>query len=796
MDKILVIVESPGKIKKIGEYLGPEYIVKASYGHFLDLPSDELAVDVNNNFEPTYKVTNDKRKVVSELQSLARQCKEVIIASDEDREGEKIGADLATVLKLKDPKRIIFHEITKKAINDAVLNPSKIDFDMVKAQQTRRILDRLVGYKISPLLWSNVSGSKSAGRVQSVVVKIIIDKENDIENSISSPYFKTSAIFRIKKQNTNSNLLIKGKKGLFKFENYELAKNWIELIGENTSFKIMSVKDREAIRKPSPPFTTSTLQQDASSKLHFNVKRTMDAAQKLYEAGHITYMRTDSTNLSKEALKKCEEYIKEKYGDKYSNSTNYNKKSKNAQEAHEAIRPTNIKVNKIKDLTSDCIRLYQLIWKRTVASQMSHAILNLQTIEVDAFNYPNNKKSILPGKSIFSSTLESIKFDGFLKLYNNKSQAEGDNDNSEEENEEGEIKVKKGDKVKFKQIKISEEYTKPPLRYNEAGLIKNLEKQGIGRPSTYASIISKIISRDYVRINNVDGVEKKSRLVTISNKFKLSEEEKKLMIGKEKNKIIPTDMGKSVNNFLIKNFEEIMEVSFTAKFEKYLDKIAAGKAKWFNILEIYYQKFNPSVEKINKETLKLKKEGLNREDTLLGEHPESKLPIYFGSSKYGPYVKILEEKSSTKWRYSSIGDLSTESIDLETAINLLAFPKYIGKIDKSKVYLCKGKYGFYVKIGAKKNISLKDSKLDINKVSIDDVKYLLNNQSDPYALKTFEYKKRKIHLKNGPYGHYLQIVGKKKQNISVPPDVDIEILDLETVLGIIAMVNGTKRKNK
>ena len=796
MDKILVIVESPGKIKKIGEYLGPEYIVKASYGHFLDLPSDELAVDLNNNFEPTYKITNDKRKVVSELQSLARQSKEVIIASDEDREGEKIGADLATVLKLKDPKRIIFHEITKKAINDAVANPSKIDYNMVEAQQARRILDRLVGYKISPLLWSNVSGSKSAGRVQSVVVKIIIDKENDIENSISSPYFKTSAIFRIKKQNTNSNLLNKGKKSLFKFDNYEQAKEWIQLIGENTSFKIMNVQDREAIRKPSPPFTTSTLQQDASSKLHFNVKRTMDAAQKLYEAGHITYMRTDSTNLSKEALKKCEEYIKEKYGDKYSNPTNYNKKSKNAQEAHEAIRPTKIKVNTVKNLTSDCIRLYQLIWKRTVASQMSHAILNLQTIEVDAFNYPNEKKSILPSKSIFSSTLESIKFDGFLKLYNNKSQAEGDDDKSEEENEEGEIKVKKGSKVKFKQIKISEEYTKPPLRYNEAGLIKNLEKQGIGRPSTYASIISKIISRDYVRVSNVDGVEKKSRLITITNKFKLSEEEKKLMIGKEKNKIIPTDMGKSVNNFLIKNFEEIMEVSFTAKFEKYLDKIAAGKAKWFNILEKYYQKFNPSVEKINEETLKLKKEGLNREDTLLGEHPESKLPIYLGSSKYGPYVKILEEKSSTKWRYSSIGNLSMESIDLETAINLLAFPKYIGKIDKSKVYLCKGKYGFYIKVGAKKNISLKDSKLDINKISIDDVKYLINNQSDPYALKTFEYKKRKIHLKNGPYGYYLQIVGKKKQNISVPPDVDVEILDLETVLGIIAMVNGTKKKNK
>ena len=519
----------------------------------------------------------------------------------------------------------------------------------------------------------------------------------------------------------------------------------------------------------------------------------MDTDQKLYEAGHITYMRTDSTNLSKEALKKYKKFIKKKYGKEYSNLTIYNKKKGNAQEAHEAIRPTKIDLEEITNLSPDCIKLYKLIFKRTLASQMSPAILNLQTIEIDVFNYPKIDKSILPSKSIFSTILEDIKFDGFLKIYNNKNLCEG-SDTIEEENQEGKIKVKKGEKIKFKQIKISEEYTKPPLRYNEAGLIRKLEKQGIGRPSTYASIISKIIDRNYVKIQDVEGVKKESKNLLLNNKFKLKEDIKKITIGHEKKKIVPTYMGKQVNNFLINNFENIMYTKFKAKFEKYLDKIASGDKKWYKILEMYYNKFNPKVEKINEENLKLKKEGLTKEDTLLGLEPKTKLPIYLGSGKYGPFVKILEEIGSTKWRYSSINESDISIMNLEKALEILSFPKYLGKIDKSKVYLCKGKFGLYIKIGSKKNLSLKNMNIDINKIDIDFVKKIKNNQKDPYALKTFTFKNKKIHLKNGKYGYYLQIVGKKKQNISLPKDVDIESLDLETALGIIILVNKTKKR--
>ena len=507
--KILVIVESPGKIKKIGEYLGSDYIVKASYGHFLDLDPKELSIDVNDNFKPNYVITNDKRRTVAELQSLARECEEVIIASDEDREGEKIGADLATVLKLKDPKRIVFHEITKKAIMDAINNPSTINYNMVYAQQARRLLDRLVGYKISPILWASMNGAKSAGRVQSIVVKIISTREEEVAKSISEPYFKTVGSFSIKKNKTNANLCLSKSKALYKFDSYE-NKTWIEKIGENTTFSIKKIDEKESTRNPAPPFITSTLQQDASSKLRFNVKRTMDAAQKLYEAGHITYMRTDSTNLSEDARKKAKEYIVENYGEKYSRSMNYTKNSKNAQEAHEAIRPTKLDVKAITKMSPDCIRLYDLIWKRTIASQMAPAIINTLHLSIDATNYPDNK-SILPKKTYFKTAIENILFDGYLIIYNDKIEIEGVDDNTEDENVSNsskKVKLKVGDKVKFKNMAISEEYTKPPLRYNEAGLIRYLEKNGIGRPSTYASIISKVIDRDYVNVRNVEGVKK------------------------------------------------------------------------------------------------------------------------------------------------------------------------------------------------------------------------------------------------------------------------------------------------
>ena len=788
--KTLVIVESPGKIKKIGEYLGDDYIVKASYGHFLDLDPKELSIDVNDNFKPNYVVNPDKRRTVIELQNLARDCKEVIIASDEDREGEKIGADLAKVLKLKDPKRIVFHEITKKAINDAVNNPTKINYDMVYAQQARRILDRLVGYKISPILWASMNGAKSAGRVQSVVVKIMCTREEEIAKSISKPYFKTVGSFIIKKNKANAHLCLSKSKGLYKFDSYDNAKKWIEKIGENTTFSIKKIDEKETKRNPAPPFITSTLQQDASSKLKFNVKRTMNIAQKLYEAGHITYMRTDSTNLSEDARNKAKKYIVKNYGEKYSRSMNYTKNSKNAQEAHEAIRPTLLNVKTITGLSPDCIKLYSLIWKRTIASQMTQAIINTLHLSIDATNYPD-KKSILPKKTFFKTAIENILFDGYLIIYNDKIKIEGIDDNNSDEivsNAVKKIKLKVGSEIKFKGITISEEYTKPPLRYNEAGLIRFLEKNGIGRPSTYASIISKVIDRQYIVVRNVEGEKKMSKILNLNTKFKLKEIIKDISIGKENNKMVATDMGMKMNNFMTTNFEEIMDLTFTAKFEKYLDKIANGKAKWYNILQMYYDSFNPIVVELLDKSKELKNQGINHEDEFLGHHPKSNLPIYKGIGKFGPFVKILEESGTTKWKYSSVPEEDFEDIDIKSALKILVLPKYIGKIQKSMVYLCKGKYGLYLKIGTSKNVSV-TGKIDIEKYSIEDAKKTINNVVDPYVLKSFKHKNKTLNIKEGKYGPYIMISGKRKRNVPIPSDVDLDAIDLETILGIIAYYN-------
>ena len=829
---ILVIVESPGKIKKIESYLGDNYIVKASYGHFLDLDPENMSIEIENNFKPNYIISKGKNNVVNDLRKIASECDDVIIASDEDREGEKIAADLATILKLNNPKRIVFHEITKKAINEAVNNPRTINYYMVEAQQARRILDRLMGYLLSPLLWKSVPGGKSAGRVQSVVVKILADKEVDIENSISNPFFKTQFELKINKIKAKS-LLVKNNSMqstiLHKFDSYDDALNFANKIKEDNKYEIVKIEDKESIRNPSPPFTTSSLQQDASSKLHFNVKKTMDVAQKLYEAGYITYMRTDSISLSKEAIDKTKEYVITNFGDIYSNPNSYNsnnksKKDVKAQEAHEAIRPTDINKVEIKSDNKDEKRLYNLIWKRTIASQMSSAIFDVQNIHINIKHSSiSTQSTILPKNSILLTILENIKFDGFLKLYNNQEKAEGnDSEDANDIDDESKlselnIKVKMNDKVKFNNLKISEEYTKPPLRYNEAGLVKYLEKNGIGRPSTYSSIISKVIERDYVRIQNIEGVIKDSRNIMINKNKELTEDKKDIIIGKETNKLVPTEMGKKVNKFLIDNFDNIMDIKFTAKFEKYLDKIANGGAKWYNIIKKYYEEFAPKIDELKVKSIELKKQGINSEDRLIGLHPESKLPIYVGLGKYGNYLKILEKIGSTKWLYTSLKDLSDEEIqnlDLNKVLEIMSFPKLIGKINKSDVYLCKGQYGLYLKVGTK-NYSLKEnSNIDIDNIDIEFVKnYIVNykdnqkaildnkkeidkNINSKYSLKEFTHGNKTIYVKNGQYGNYLQIDGKKKINVKIPEDVNIDSLDLETVLGIIAMVRGTKKVKK
>jgi DNA topoisomerase I len=780
MSKILVIVESPGKIKKIEEYLNSlnngVYIVKASFGHCRDLDKKELSINVDKNFEPTYSIIPGKENIVRELRGLVKDCSKVILAADEDREGEMIASSLKDLLKLKEYDRIVFHEITKTAIKNAIENPKKINEDMVNAQQTRRLLDRLVGYKISPILWKKMQGQLSAGRVQSVVVKIINDKENEIKDSVSNPYFKTMANFDYKKKKFNGSL--NSSKDLYKFNKKEDAEKFLTSITPEDEFKVNKISVKDSIRKASAPFTTSTMQQDASTKLHFNVKRTMDAAQKLYEAGMITYMRTDSTNLSQQAIDECNDYIVKTYGKEYSEPKNFNKKSKGAQEAHEAIRPTQVIVDSTGGrLSSDCEKLYKLIRNRTLASQMASAIVEVQTLEIDLLT--PNKQSKLPKGTIFISTLENVKFAGYLILYNNIST---DSESDEKEND-GKLDIKEGKSIKYNNITVNEEYSKLPLRFNEAGLVKHLEKNGIGRPSTYASIISKIIDRNYVQIKNVEGERKESvqmNLVNSKHELKFSNKTKEILIGKENKKICPTPMGISVNKFMSENFDPIMQVDFTATFEKYLDKIADGTAKWFNVLDKFYKMFSPIVDKLSLEVGHI--ENLSNTDKMIGTNDDGN-EIFQGEGKYGPYVKVMNDD---KWKYAPLKE--DKEISLAEAIKLLQFPKFLGKYDKTHVYLYKGQYGLYLKY-SNNTVSIKDESKDVDNIDLEYAKSLIES-GDPYAIKSFKLKDNTINIKKGPYGYYIQISTKgkkKKRNISLPEEVDPKELTLEMLLKAIGI---------
>lgn len=770
MPKYLVIVESAGKIKKIEEYLGPDYTVKASFGHCMDLDPNNLSIDVENNYNPTYIISKDKHKVVNELKEAAKKCDSIILAADNDREGEAIAWSLSKLLDLKNPQRIIFTEITKKAIENAINNPIQINMNMVYAQQARRLLDRLVGYKISPILQKNLNDreAKSAGRVQSVVVKIIKDKEDEINNSTSSLYLKTTCELQFNKIKILCTLMFNNE--YYKFSSLENAKKFVELINKKSVFKVDDIKEKISIRKPSPPFITSSLQQEASTKLKFNVKKTMDVAQKLYEGGYITYMRTDSPNLSQDAINNCKKYIIDNFGEKYSKPTNYSA-SGNAQEAHEAIRPTNINNIDIKSDDKDKSKLYNLIWKKTIASQMEFAKINVQTILINTYN---NNISILDNK-IWISIYENVIFDGFLKIYD----IEQNDDTNSEEKQVGKIEINIDDILSFNKLKIVEEYNKLPLRFNEANLVKYLEKNNIGRPSTYASIIDKIMDRKYVEIKDIQGYNKLSNIIELDNKYKIKEHSKEIVIGKENKKIIPTELGIKISNFLEINFNDIMQIDFTSEFETYLDKIAENKAEWYNVLDIFYKKFNPNVEKLNKIQI--------NNDKLIGIHPETKKELFIGSGKYGPYIKFINDDN--KFNYISIDDID---ISLENALNILSFPKFIGKIGKKHVELVNGKFGIYIKYD-KQNFSIPDTYSDKELLTIENAKIIIENKLNNNS-KTFIIKDKTVYINNGQYGHYLTIVGKdKKQNIPIPKNVDIENITLKNILEIISVKNGVKK---
>ncbi|AUC83551.1 type I DNA topoisomerase [Lacinutrix sp. Bg11-31] len=672
MAKNLVIVESPAKAKTIEKFLGKDFKVESSYGHISDLPSKELGVDVEGDFDPKYEVSSDKKAIVKKLKDLAKKAEMVWLASDEDREGEAIAWHLAESLGLvkEKTKRIVFHEITKSAIQKAVENPRQIDYDLVDAQQARRVLDRIVGYELSPVLWRKVKGGLSAGRVQSVSVRLIVEREKEINE------FKAEASYRIDAEFSNEEgqsfkaklpKSIKTKAEALKF----LEQN------ANTTFKVSDLEKKPAKKSPSAPFTTSTLQQEASRKLYFSVSKTMTMAQRLYEAGLITYMRTDSVNLSNEAKQGAAKEIIDAYGKEYAKERNYKGKSKGAQEAHEAIRPTNFAVH-TAGLDYDQTRLYELIWKRAIASQMSEAKLERTNVKINAAAH----------KQTFTANGEVITFDGFLKVY-----LEGTDDEDLEQQEGMLPAMKIGETLLNNNITATERYTRAPYRFTEASLVKKLEELGIGRPSTYAPTISTIQNRNYVEKGTIEGVERNyTQLVLESGNVKdnlLTEK-----VGSDKGKLVPTDIGIIVTNFLVNHFSSILDYSFTANVEDQFDDIADGKADWKDVMKAFYKDFHPRVVDVQ--------ENAEREsgERILGEDPKSGKRVSVRLGKFGPMVQMGMSDDEEGPTYASLSpDQQLGSITFEEAMDLFQLPKNLGTYEDLEVAVNNGRFGPYVKFG-------------------------------------------------------------------------------------------------
>jgi len=669
MAKNLVIVESPAKAKTIEKFLGKDFKVTSSFGHIADLPSKELGVDVDGDFTPKYIISPDKKSLVKDLKGLAKKADTVWLASDEDREGEAIAWHLSEELDLNDEntKRIVFHEITKSAILKAIENPRKIDYNLVNAQQARRVLDRLVGYELSPVLWRKVKGGLSAGRVQSVAVRLIVERERDIEAFSPVASYRVDAEF----------ITADGSKFKAKLpKNFDTEAEARAFLQKNVGadYNIADLVKKPAKKSPAAPFTTSTLQQEASRKLYFSVGKTMTIAQRLYEAGLITYMRTDSVNLSNDARNAAQKEIESYYGSEYSQP----RKSKGAQEAHEAIRPTDMSKHSIEG-DRDQARLYDLIWKRTLASQMSDAKLERTNVKIDV----NASEKV---KEQFTANGEMIKFDGFLKVY-----LEGTD--FEEEEQDGMLpNLKKGDTLDAGYITATERFTRPPYRYTEASLVKQLEELGIGRPSTYAPTISTIVNRNYVEKGTIDGEERKYLQLTLENDS-LKDNTLTETVGSDKGKLVPTDIGMIVNDFLVEHFGNILEYNFTAKVEEDFDDIAEGKEDWKKMMKDFYAKFHPHVEDVQ--------ENADREsgERILGEDPESGRPVLVRLGKYGPMAQIGAPDDEEKKFASLRPDQQLHLVTFEEVMDLFKLPKTLGVYDGEEVEVNNGRYGPYVRFG-------------------------------------------------------------------------------------------------
>jgi DNA topoisomerase-1 len=689
MAKNLVIVESPAKAKTIEKFLGKDFKVESSFGHIADLPSKELGVDVDNNFQPKYIVDKDKKAIVKKLKDLAKKADMIWLASDEDREGEAISWHLAETLNLdkNKTKRIVFNSITKSAIQKAIENPRSINYDLVNAQQARRVLDRLVGYELSPVLWKKIKPGLSAGRVQSVAVRLIVERERAIEE------FKPVATFRISAEFKTVNGGVFSAKLNKTFDTKQEAENFLKQ-NVKAQFSVASLDKKPAKKSPAAPFTTSTLQQEASRKLYYSVARTMQVAQRLYEAGLITYMRTDSVNLSKEALNEAKQTIIANYGESYSKVRNYKGKSKGAQEAHEAIRPTDMGLQS-PNAERDQAKLYELIWKRTLASQMADAQLERTNVKVKADKH----------KEEFTANGEVIKFDGFLKVY-----LEGKDEEDLSEEQEGMLpSMKLNEELYNKYITATERFTRPPYRYTEATLVKKLEELGIGRPSTYAPTISTIQNRGYVEKGSVEGIERSySQLLLEGDAI----QEKKLSetIGSDKGKMVPTDIGLIVNDFLVNHFANILDYNFTAKVEKDFDEIASGEEDWHKVMKDFYKDFHPNVVDVEENAERASGE------RVLGTDPKSGRQVSVRLGRFGPMVQIGTVEDEEKPLFASLlPDQSIATVTFEDVMELFKLPRKLGVYEGEDVEANVGRYGPYIRYG-KKFVSLEkgESALDID----------------------------------------------------------------------------------
>jgi DNA topoisomerase I len=763
----LVIVESPAKAKTIEKFLGKDFRVVSSFGHIRDLAKKNLGIDIENNFSPTYEIPKDKTKIVSELRKVASESKNIWIASDEDREGEAIAWHLVNVLNLDlaSTKRIVFHEITKEAIAAAIQNPRQVDMNLVNSQQARRILDRLVGFEVSPVLWKKVQPSLSAGRVQSVAVRLIVEREREIISFETESSFRVTAIFEISSEGSD-NAIIKAEASK-RFSDIKEAQKFIELC-RDSSFSVGNVTVKPGTRSPAPPFTTSTLQQEAYRKLGFSVAQTMAVAQKLYEAGRITYMRTDSTNLSKLALVKSREMIVSEFGEKYSKTRQFKTKSKGAQEAHEAIRPAYLD-HPTTTGTLNEKKLYELIWKRTVASQMADAEIEKTTILIDMNNSPVT----------FQANGEVIKFDGFLRVYTEST----DQENSDDERYVI-PPVRKGMPLLYNNITATQRFTTPPPRYTEASLVKKLEELGIGRPSTYAPTISTIQNRGYVSREDRPGEKRNIQIISLA-KGKITSSIKSEITGKEKSKLFPQDIGMIVNDFLLENFSEIVDYHFTAEVEEQFDEIALGNLKWTGMIDKFYKPFHKTV------TSTLEKKERKTGIRLLGNHPDTGEPVTVRMGRFGPVAQIGESGNDEKPKYASLAkNQLLETITLDEALNLFRLPRTVGEHEGSEIVAGVGRFGPFVRYQGK-FFSLKKGVDDPHTVTVERAIELINekNENDKKkVLKDFG----DIMLLNGRYGAYLT---KDKQNFRLPKGTDAEKLTKEDCIRIIENSEKSKKSS-